>query len=85
MELARELPHSNDAEQAVIGSVLIDPNLMIDAVDVVKPEHFYSERNRLIYGAMYELFNSGVPIDTVTIGHYLEKQGVFDAVGGQNY
>ncbi len=85
MELARELPHSNDAEQAVIGSVLIDPNLMIDAVDVVKPEHFYSERNRLIYGAMYELFNSGVPIDTVTIGHHLEKQGVFDAVGGQNY
>lgn len=85
MELARELPHSNDAEQAVIGSVLIDPQLMIDAVDVVKPEYFYSERNRFIFDAMYELFQNGTPIDTVTIGHYLEKEGVYEAIGGQNY
>ena len=85
MELARELPHSNDAEVAVLGSIFIEPKLIIDAIDVIKPEHFYSERNRLIFGAMYELFQTGVPIDAVTVGHYLEKQGVFDAIGGQNY
>ena len=85
MELARELPHSNDAEQAVIGSVLLEPELIIEALDVVKPEYFYAERNKYIFAAMIELFNSGEPIDTVTLGNLLSKQGVYESIGGNNY
>ena len=85
MDLARELPYSNDAEQAVIGSVIIEPQLIVEALDILKPEYFYAERNKYIFGAMVELFNTGVPIDTVTLGNLLEKEGVFEALGGNNY
>ncbi len=85
MELARELPYSSEAEQAVIGSVLIDPQSIIDALDIIKPEYFYAERNKHIFAAMKELFDTGVPIDTVTLGNLLEKEGVYEAIGGNNY
>ncbi len=85
MDLARELPYSNDAEQAVIGSIIIEPELIVEALDILKPDYFYAERNKYIFGAMVELFNTGVPIDTVTLGNLLEKEGVFEALGGNNY
>ncbi len=85
MELPRELPYSNDAEQAVIGSIIIEPELIVEALDTLKPDYFYAERNKYIFGAMVELFNTGVPIDTVTLGNLLEKEGVFEALGGNNY
>jgi len=85
MDLARELPYDKNAEQAVIGSVLLEPNLIIDAIDVVKPEFFYLERNKFVFRAMVNLFNTGVPIDTVTLGNHLEKEGVLEAIGGYNY
>lgn len=85
MDLARELPYSNDAEQAVIGSIIIEPDLIVDALDILKVDYFYAERNKYIFSAMVELFNTGVPIDAVTLGNLLEKEGVFDALGGHNY
>lgn len=85
MDLARELPHDKNAEQAVVGSVLLDPELIVDAVDGVKAEYFYLERHKLVFDAMYSLFNKGIPIDAVTIGNYLEKEGAFEAIGGSNY
>ena len=85
MELARELPYSNEAEQAVIGSVLLEPESILEALDIVKPEYFYSERNKYIFAAMVELFHSGENIDTVTLGNLLSNKGVFETIGGNNY
>ena len=46
---ARELPHSIEAEQSVIGAVLADPSVLSEVVEMVKPEYFYSEQHREIY------------------------------------
>ena len=78
-------PQSLDAEEAVLGAILIDPK-SIDRVMPLLPESaYYKEAHNRIYGAMLELQNIGEPIDTVTLTNFLTKQGLLDKVGGAYY
>lgn len=63
-------PHSIEAEEAVLGSLLIDPDAMLDVHDFLRPNHFYNHRNRVLYTAACQLTDDGVPIDLITLHDY---------------
>ena len=78
--LARQVPQSLEAEQAVLGSILIDSRCVTDVVGLVKPEDFYLKQNRDIFETIYTMFNYSQTIDPVTVldkmkelGHYQDN------------
>ena len=78
-------PQSPEAEVSVLGSLMLDKDAIIKVADVVSPEDFYDNRNRLIYEAMQELFSKSVPIDILTVTNALEGKKSLDKVGGGSY
>lgn len=85
MDLGKIPPHDLEAEQAVLGSMLTDKDAVIASIEILKPESFYREDNRLIYEAMLNLYNNSEPIDIITIKSELESIGKFEQVGGLEY
>lgn len=79
------LPESPDAERAVLGSIIIDPSCLAVVSEYLRPEHFYVEKNRVIYKAMLDLDNEGKEPDSVTITEYLRQHGTLDSVGSIPY
>ena len=85
MEVGKVPPHDLDAEQAVIGSMLTDADAVANSIEVLKPEDFYRADNRIIYEAMFNLYNRSEPIDIITVKAELESMGRFEQVGGLEY
>ena len=81
----RELPHSREAEQSVIGSALTDAKSVAVSAEIIRPDDFYFEQNREIYSVIMELFNENTPIDIVTVSDRLNRGDRLDAVGGITY
>ena len=75
--LLRQLPHSVEAEQAVLGSILFDVRCVPEVVDQLKPNDFYIQQNRDIYEVIYELFNYAKTIDAVSILEGMRKNGTY--------
>jgi len=85
-KLAGKLPPQNiDAEQSVLGAVLIDREAIMKVADLVLPDDFYEENHRLIFAAMADLFRQHKPIDLLTLSSILEDRGLLDRVGGDSY
>lgn len=80
--LEKPLPSNTDAEQALLGMVLIDNDVMPQLAEAVLPEDLYSPMHRSVYAAMLELFGSKRPIDPILIGEILTKQGILEQTGG---
>ncbi|WP_438447435.1 replicative DNA helicase [Gorillibacterium sp. sgz5001074] len=78
-------PHSLEAEQAVLGSVLLEPEAMETAAELLRETDFFLEKNRFIYGAMLDSFDEGEPVDLVTVTRRLIDSNKLDAIGGQGY
>ena len=76
--LLRQAPHSPQAEQAVLGSMLIDPDCIKDVMDKLQPEDFYLRANRDIFETIYHMFIYSRPIDGVTVAGEMEKNGVYN-------
>ena len=74
---ARQLPHSLEAEQAVLGSILIDSRCLTDVIGILPVENFYLEQNRQIYQAIYTMFNFSQVIDPVTVIDKMKELGVY--------
>ncbi len=85
MDLGKVPPHDIEAEQAVIGSMLTDKDSVISAVEVLKEEDFYREDNKVIYGAIMNLYNRGEPVDIITLKDELVTLGKFEGIGGLEY
>ncbi|MFC6618312.1 DnaB-like helicase N-terminal domain-containing protein [Deinococcus radiophilus] len=86
MELSpRVAPHSNDAEISVLGSVLLDNDVLSALGDTVSAEMFYREGHRKIFRAMQKLQERGEPVDLVTLSEDLRAGGQLDEVGGLTY
>ena len=83
--LARQLPHNLEAEQAVLGSMLIDQNCIKDVMDKLQPGDFYLQQNRDIFETMYTMFSYSRPIDPVTVVGEMQKNGTFDENTTRNY
>ena len=82
--LGRKVPHSAEAERAVIGSMLIDPRCVPAVLEKLKADEFYSKRNRDIYETMYAMFSYGQTVDPVTVLDQMKVRGVWDE-GCENY
>lgn len=78
-------PHQLEAEQAVLGSLLIDKDAVVRIADLVLPEDFYADKHRLVYDAMLTLYQRHDPIDIVSLTNLLEERKQLDAVGGRSY
>ena len=76
--LLRQLPHSVEAEQAVLGSMLIDPRCVPEVIDKLRPDDFYLQQNRDIYETIYSMFNYSMTIDPVTVLENMKQNGVYD-------
>lgn len=81
-ELTRPVPYNTEAEDAVIGSVLIDPDTITRLATFLKPADFYREKNGWIYQACLTLSEQDAPIDTLTVADELERVGHLADVGG---
>ena len=74
---ARQQPQSLEAEQAVLGSILIDSRCVADVIGVVRPEDFYLQQNREIFETIYTMFNFSQSIDPVTVLDKMRELGVY--------
>lgn len=83
--LSKIPPHSQEAERAALGSILLDKEALIKIADFLKPEDFYFEQHALIYQAMLDLFGKRMPIDLKILTTFLEDHGRLDFVGGVSY
>ena len=75
--LQRQAPHSLEAEQALLGSILIDSRCLTDVIGMVRPEDFYLQQNREIFEAVYTMFNFSETIDPVTVLDKMREPGVY--------
>ena len=85
-ELAGRVPPQNlEAEQSVLGSILIDKEAIIKVADILQPDDFYEPANSEVYTAILALFEKRKPIDLITLTDYLEKEKKIEQVGGATY
>ncbi len=82
---SRQMPHSLEAEQAVLGSILIDGRCAPQVISALKPEDFYTDLNRGIYETICSMFNFAKPIDAVTVLDEMKLRGIFNAQTSQSY
>lgn len=83
--LARQMPRSLEAEQSVLGSMLIDSRCVPDVIGILKPADFYLEQNREIFETIYTMFNFSQVIDPVTVIDQMKLRGVFSEESTVNY
>lgn len=81
----RILPHSIEAEQSLLGCVLIDQDVSMNVLNDIKEEDFYVEAHRIIFHAMTNVFVNNAPVDFVTLTDELEKMNMLESVGGAEY
>ena len=79
------LPQNIEAEEAVLGAILVNPRVITKIVEYLKPESFYKPAHRYIYEAMIQLFNSNEKIDIITVCDVLNFNSKLDSVGGRSF
>lgn len=78
-------PHSVEAEQAVLGAIILDSDRLITASERVDPDDFYRVSHQRIFEAMLKINDRGELVDLVTLSSELQAQGILDEIGGLNY
>lgn len=81
----RSPPHSREAEESVIGAVLLSEEAVNEVMDVIHPEDFYVPAHQAIFEAMRELFDTSQAIDAVTVSELLRRRGELEKIGGIQY
>lgn len=81
----RSLPQNIEAEQSIIGSMVLDKNSIAEATEVLVSDDFYRENHKIIYGAIMELFQKDIPVDMITLIEHLRSNEKLEAVGGITY
>lgn len=85
LHLSKLPPQNIEAEQSILGAILIDNNALPKTLEILDPEDFYKLSNRKIFNAMTELFDKNEPIDLITLTDYLRKKDELEAIGGISY
>jgi len=81
----RILPNNIEAEQCVLGSMLLDPDAIVEVFSVIKAEDYYRNEHRLIHNAIEEMFSNGKTADIITVSDFLKKEGYLKNIGGLEY
>lgn len=79
------IPQNLEAEEAVLGAVLVNPNTLIKVVEILKPESFYKPAHRYVYEAMIQLFNQNERIDIVSVSDVLNFNSKLEVIGGRAF
>ena len=79
------LPQNIEAEEAVLGAILVNPDVLTKVVETLKPESFYKPAHRYVYEAMLQLFNTNERIDLVSVSDVLSYNSKLEAVGGRAF
>lgn len=82
MFLEKPLPSSPESERVILGAILLDNSIFPQALEILKPEDFYSPLHRRVYAAMQILFERGDRIDPILIGEELKRDGNLESIGG---
>ena len=86
MTATNKIPPQNiDAERALLGSIMTRPDVIYDVVDVVSGKSFYSDRHKIIYETMLELFSKSQPIDLLSMASRLKEKELLERAGGNLY
>ena len=83
--LSRQVPQSLEAEQSVLGSMLIDERCVPDVIALLQPDEFYLQQNRDIFETIYTMFNFSQHIDPVTVLDKMKERGVYDEAHSYDY
>ncbi|MEO0004537.1 MAG: replicative DNA helicase [candidate division WOR-3 bacterium] len=83
--IERKPPQVPEAEAAVLGAILLDPEALPRVMPLLKPEHFYIPAHRRIYEAMLSLFDKKMPYDIITVTAELRRMKELEAIGGQPF
>ncbi|MBI2475728.1 MAG: replicative DNA helicase [Candidatus Taylorbacteria bacterium] len=75
-------PQNIEAEAALLGSIMLRPEAINEIIDIIKPESFYAEKNRLIFKVMMELFGKSAPIDLLSLSSRLQEKDLLEQIGG---
>ena len=84
-EQVLNVPRSVEAETALIGCILVDENLMLEASDILVPNDFYDQKNKLIFRTMVNLSKEGKSIDVMTVVASLQSNNLLEQCGGLEY
>ena len=83
--IGRIPPHSLEAEQSVLGAMILDKEAINTAVEIIRLDDFYKEANKEIYEAIIILFNKNEPVDLITLSEELKRRGTLENTGGVTY
>lgn len=83
--MGRIPPNDSEAEQAVLGSMLVDKDAVLTVIEILKPEDFYRNEHAEIYAAILDLYEASKPIDILTLKEQLRVRGKYDVVNGFEY
>lgn len=83
--LGKVPPHSLEAEQSVLGAMLLDKDAIIKATELITSEDFYKEAHKEIFESMIDLYTKDEPVDLITLSEELKKRGTLEAIGGVIY
>ena len=83
--LGRIPPNDAEAEQAVLGSMLVDRDAVLTVLEILKPDDFYRNEHAEIYGAILDLYEASKPVDLLTLKEQLRIRGKYDVVNGFEY
>ena len=78
-------PHDTDAEEAVLGSLLIDPNAYFKIFNIIRPNDFYRDKHRWVYESCVETITNGYSIDQITVAYELSRRHQLEAAGGPSF
>jgi replicative DNA helicase len=85
LSIDRLPPQSVEAEQSVLGALLIDRDAVIEVADFLRPQDFYRQAHGTVYEAVLELYDKREPVDIVTVSEVLERHEALEQVGGSAY
>ncbi|HYN86496.1 MAG TPA: replicative DNA helicase [Pyrinomonadaceae bacterium] len=83
--LERPLPHSAEAERAILGAIILDNGLVNQAIELLRPDDFYIRANQFVFRSMISLSERGAEINPILLGEELRREGVLEQVGGIAY
>jgi replicative DNA helicase len=83
--LERPLPHSADAERAILGSIILDNALVNQAIELLRPDDFYIRAHAHVFRAMISMSERGAEINPIFIGEELKREGILEQVGGISF
>jgi len=83
--LGRIPPHNVEAEQSVLGAMMLDKDAIVTVTELIKGDDFYKEAHKEIFEAIMDLYNRDEPVDLVTLSDELRNRGTLEALGGVSY